>query len=52
MEECERIGVYRTCPHNAQSCMIETRKRNGLMEQVNENFIDIMNLNRPLTYGP
>ena len=34
MEECEKIGVYRTCPHNAQSCMIETRKRNGIMEQV------------------
>ena len=38
MEECEKIGVYRTCPHNAQSCMIETRKRNGIMEQVFEFF--------------
>ena len=39
MEECEKIGVYRTCPHNAQSCMIETRKRNGIMEQVNQGNI-------------
>ena len=34
MADCQKVGMYKTCPHNAQSCMIETRKRNGIMEQV------------------
>lgn len=34
MTVCEEIGKLKKCPENAQSCMIEIRKRNGEMESV------------------
>ena len=34
MTHCEAIGEMKPCMDNAQSCMIEVRKRNGYMEQV------------------
>lgn len=40
MEECKRLGVYRTCEHNEQSCMVEVRKRNNIVHNVSENLND------------
>lgn len=34
MTHCEDIGATKPCPENAQSCMIEIRKREGQIEQV------------------
>ena len=38
MTHCEAIGEMKPCMDNAQSCMIEVRKRNGYMEQVGDTF--------------
>ena len=37
MATCRLIGERKTCPDNAQSCMIEIRKRDGKNEQVSES---------------
>ena len=34
MTECESFGKQKNCLDNAQSCMIEVRKRNGNLESV------------------
>jgi len=35
MTHCEEIGEVKPCQDNAQSCMIELRKREGEVESVN-----------------
>ncbi|CAG5113072.1 Oidioi.mRNA.OKI2018_I69.chr2.g7217.t1.cds [Oikopleura dioica] len=34
MTECESIGEQKECADNAQVCMVEVRKRNGVLESV------------------
>merc|ERR1712037_943195 len=34
MTECQEIGEQKACADNAQVCMIEVRKRNGVLESV------------------
>ena len=36
-KDCERIGAYKTCAHNEQSCMIEVRRRGSVIENVSLN---------------
>ena len=38
MTECESIGEQKECADNAQVCMVEVRKRNGVLESVSINF--------------
>ena len=38
MTECESIGEQKECADNAQVCMVEVRKRNGVLESVSYNF--------------
>ena len=34
MTHCMEIGMQKNCPENAQSCMVEARKRGGQLESV------------------
>jgi len=37
MTECAAIGEQKACADNAQVCMIEVRKRNGVLESVSSS---------------
>ena len=44
MTHCMDIGEEKPCPENAQSCMVEARKRDGQLETVCFIFKAILNL--------
>ena len=39
MTHCEDIGMFKECPENAQSCMVEIRKRDGELESVSRKHV-------------
>ena len=42
MTHCMDIGMQKDCPENAQSCMVEARKRGGQLESVSSTNIYIL----------
>ena len=36
-KDCEKLGAYKTCAHNEQSCMIEVRRRGPMLENVSSS---------------
>jgi len=44
MTHCMEIGMQKNCPENAQSCMVEARKRGGQLESVSPTIVYISQL--------